>query len=278
MILKSAAFIMTASFAVNLLCSSVSLALSVPVTKNYFPNKRGCFLLYNMKTETFQTVIGEETCKERFVACSTFKVPLAVMAFDSKTLKDENEAYKWDGVKRDIPAWNQDTNAKTWMANSVVWFSQKLTPKMGEKKITAYLKKFKYGNEDISSGLTDAWLHSVKADKALKISAYEQVDFMKNLWTGKLPVSPRAKDLTKEITYLETSPKGYKLNGKTGSNFVAKESNVRFGWFISHLEKDGQEYITVANFMDESKSDSKLFGGAEAKEITKTILADLGLW
>jgi Beta-lactamase class D len=267
-------FIATASIAT----ASESVKTKTIKEKNYFPKMQGCFLLYNLKTDKFEKVIGDERCKERFVACSTFKVPLAVMAFDSNTLKDENETYKWDGVQRDIPAWNQDTNAKSWMANSVVWFSQKLTPKLGTIKVTEYLKKFKYGNEDIGSGLTDAWLKPVTNKKALKISAYEQVDFMKALWRSQLPVSQRAMDLTKEITYLETSTNGFKMNGKTGSNFVAKEKGIRFGWFISHIEKGQQEYIAVTNFSDDTKSDSQQFGGAQAKEITKTILKDQGLW
>ncbi len=251
--------------------------------KNYFPQMKGCFLLYNVKKKTFDKVIGEENCREHWVACSTFKVPLAVMAFDSGVLKDENETLKWDGKKGSLESHNHDQNAKTWIKDSVVWFSQRLTPQLGKQKIEKYLHDFHYGNEDFSGGLKDAWLVS-PGDKgpALKISAYEQVDFMKNLWADRLPVSKRAMQITRDISFLEVSPHGFKLSGKTGSNYynqdTHKEKRVGFGWFISHLEKEDQEYIAVANFRDLAPVDAKKYGGLRAKQIVKDILLDEGLW
>lgn len=248
------------------------------IVKDYFPNKTGCFLLYNMTTNKFDKVIGEETCKKRFPACSTFKIPLAVMAFDSGALKDENEVYKWDGKKNFLPSWNQDTDAKKWMTNSTVWFSQRLTPKIGAEKIKKYLKDFHYGNEDMSAGLTVAWLLQPNDPNGLKITAYEQTEFLKNLWNSQLPVSKRSMELAKSLTFLETSPRGFKLYGKTGSNFFEKDLNVRFGWFVSHVVKDDKKYIAITNFSDNTHSSGEGFGGMQAKEITKAILADQGLW
>ena len=114
--------------------------------------------------------------------------------------------------------------------------------------------------------------------KKLAISAYEQVEFIKKLWTNQLPVSKRSMELTKNITYLETSPKGFRLSGKTGSNFFDKDRTIHFGWFVSHLVKDDQEYIAVTNISDLKPSTSQFFGGFRAKEITKTILTNEGLW
>ena len=251
--------------------------------RNYFPQMKGCFLLYNMRKNTFDKVIGEGYCRERFVACSTFKIPLAVMAFDSGVLKDEDQTLKWDGKKGFLESHNQDHNARTWMRDSVVWFSRRLTLQIGVKKIESYLHAFHYGNEDFSGGLMDAWLVS-PGDKgpALKVSAYEQVDFMKKLWRDQLPVSKRAMKITREISFLETSPQGFKLSGKTGSNYYGhdydQEKRVGLGWFISHLEKGDQEYIVVARFSDQIPVDAKKYGGLRAKQIVKDILSDQGLW
>ena len=63
--------------------------------------------------------------------CSTFKVPLSLMAFDQGILQDENTTYRWDGVDRGIPQVNRDTSAADWIKNSVVWYSQRLTPQLG---------------------------------------------------------------------------------------------------------------------------------------------------
>jgi beta-lactamase class D len=251
--------------------------------QDYFAGAKGCFLLYDMKSKSFKKVIGEENCRERFVACSTFKVPLSVMAFDSGVLKDESQVLKWNGEKGFLKSHDQDHNAKTWMRDSVVWFSQRLTPQLGREKVQQYLHDFKYGNEDFSGDITHAWLVSPgDNDPAVKISAYEQVEFMKNLWTDNLPVSKRATRITRDLTFLETSPHGFKLNGKTGSNYYdhdyQKEKRLGFGWFVSHLEKGDQEYIAVANLSDLTPTDQKQYGGLRAKQITKKILMDEGLW
>ncbi|KHD87610.1 MAG: hypothetical protein OM95_13560 [Bdellovibrio sp. ArHS] len=245
-------------------------------SENFFAGKKGCFLLFNMKTGSYDKVIGDEVCKERYPACSTFKVPLAVMSFDAKVLKDENEVLQWDGHKDIRPEVNQDHDAKTWMRDSVVWFSQRLTPKMGKKKFQKYLRDFNYGNQDISAGIKTAWLKPPQQN-GLQITAYEQVEFMKKLWTEQLPVSQRSMQRAREITYLETSPQGFKLHGKTGSNFYDQQRKINFGWFIAHLQKDGQEYIAVTNLSDLAPSEEG-YGGPRAKRITKQILASEGLW
>lgn len=249
------------------------------VSANYFDKMDGCFLLFNMKTGHIDKVIGDERCRKQLPACSTFKVPLAVMAFDSGILKDESVTLKWDGKKDSREESNRDHNAQTWMKQSIVWFSQRLTPKLGKKKIQKYLNDFDYGNKDLAAGIQQAWLVSPSDEgPALKISAYEQLEFMKKLWTSSLPASARSMQKTRDITYLETSPRGTKLSGKTGSNFYDKNHQIHLGWFISHIQNGNQEYITIANFTDLVPVETAGFGGFRAKEITKKILADSDLW
>lgn len=263
-------------------CSSkekITDSTSTASEKEYFTNMDGCFVLYNLNTRVFEKVIGEQRCRLQLPASSTFKVPLAVMAFDAKVLKDENQTLKWNGKKNERESDNKDHNAQTWMSESVVWFSQQLTPRIGKKKMTQYLKRFDYGNRDLSAGITNAWLIS-PADNgaALKISAYEQVEFIKKLWTNQLKASPAAMEKTRDLTYLEMSPKGFHLNGKTGSNFYDSERTRHLGWFIGHLQKEGQEYIVVTNFSDILGTEPTNYGGPRAKNITKQILEDSGLW
>lgn len=252
--------------------------IQIKSSQNFFAEKRGCFLLYNMKSGTFDKVIGE-TCNERFPACSTFKVPLAIMAFDSGVLDDERVILKWDGKKDSRDESNRDHNAKTWMRDSIVWFSQRITPQLGARKLQKYLDDFNYGNRNISAGITTAWLTQLNAkNEGLKISAYEQVEFMKKLWTNSLPVSPKSLKLAREITYLETSPRGFRLSGKTGSNFYDEARRTHFGWFVAHLQNDNQEFIAVINFGDLKPTDENGYGGGRAKQIMKQILKDEGIW
>lgn len=243
-----------------------------------FVNKKGCFLLYNLKTNAFEKQIGD-SCQDRLPACSTFKVPLAVMAFDSGVLKDEKQMLKWDGEKRFLDVWNQDQDARSWIRESVVWFSQRITPIIGKKKLQHYLKTFKYGNQDLSTGITKAWLNSPNnAHGALSINAYEQVAFLNKLWKDELPASKRSMELTRQITFLETSPNGFKLSGKTGSNFYDAEKKIQLGWFIAHVSNGEKEYVAVTNLSDVGPVETDKFGGFRAKEITKALLKNAGLW
>lgn len=259
-------------------CSSSKKNAESPTQSNPFAGMKGCFLLYNLKTNAFEKTIGD-ACQERFPACSSFKVPLAVMAFDSGVLKDEKQVLKWDGEKRFLETWNKDQDARSWMRESVVWFSQRLTPKLGKKELKEYLSKFKYGNEDVSTGITTAWLNSPSNPKgALAINAYEQVEFMKKLWSNELPVTKRSMGITRQITYLETSPNGFKLSGKTGSNFYDADRKLQLGWFISHISNGEKEYIAVTTLSDLKPFETVKFGGYRAKEITQSMLRDAGLW
>jgi len=245
----------------------------------YFGQSKGCFLLFNMTTGLFEKSIGEENCRVAYPACSTFKVPLAVMAFDSGVLADDQVRLKWDGKKDARVEVNRDHDARSWMKDSVVWFSQRLTPKMGARKFQKYLDQFNYGNKNFKAGLTTAWLVSPAQEGAgLRITAYEQVEFMRKLWTDHLPVSKRASTLARELTFLEVSPNGFQFSGKTGSNFYDADRKQALGWFIAHLQRGTDRYIAVTNFRDVAPSDEKGYGGMRAREITKKILAESNLW
>jgi beta-lactamase class D len=252
------------------------------ISPDHFENLDACLIIYNLKTKKIEKLMGEAQCRKRLAPCSTFKVPLAVIAFDTEAIKDENTLLKWDGIDHGVASWNRDHTATGWMRESVVWYSQKLTPKIGIDKLHNYLKKFHYGTHDMSGGLTTAWLTHApfvdgKPKNSLKINAHEQLDFMKKLWTNTLPASQRAIDLTKKITFIETSPSGLILNGKTGSGFL-QNSRLRLGWFIAHLQQGDEEYISILNITDKEGFQKSLFAGLQAKEITKEILTENGLW
>lgn len=247
--------------------------------KDPFPGKDVCILVTNARTGAVENTWNDKRCRERFPACSTFKVPLALMAFDAGILRDESQSLPWDGQQRMINTWNRDHNAETWMRDSVVWFSQRLTPLLGEAKIQKYLSDFAYGNANISAGLTDAWLKAPDSNEAaLSISAYEQAAFLRKLFDDQLPISATAGVLAKKILYHETSQRGYTLSGKTGSNTYNADKARRFGWFVGYLERGSEAYTIAVNFSDTNATTDSTFGGKVAREIAKTYLRENGLW
>lgn len=241
-------------------------------------------LLYDLKTNAFTEVHNEQRCHERFPAASTFKIPLAIMAFDSGVFKDElNPVFKWNGEVSKIETWNKDHNPISWMRDSVVWMSQAMTPKIGGAKIQEYLKNFEYGNQDMAAGLKYSWLTPAPfihepMQNSLKISGYEQVDFLKKLWRGELLASKTSQEQTKKIMTHDLSPRGNSLIGKTGSGFHDENFQLRLAWFVGYFQTEKTEYVVVVNFSDKQKQPSGTFGGREAKEMALKFLSDKGYW
>jgi len=245
-----------------------SLAAEIEFSR-YFENKDGCFILYDLKAGKTVERYNEKRCALRLAPCSTFKVALSLMAFDQGILKDETTTFKWDGVRHEIASWNRDTSAADWMKNSVIWYSQRITPQLGPETIKDYLARFDYGNEDISGGLTTFWLGST-----LKISADEQLRFWERFWRGGLPVSRHAVDVTKKIIYLETSASGAVLSGKTGSHTTNQEE---LGWFVGHVAGLKGEYLAVVNYTGPVVP-TREYPGLIAKGICTQILSELKLY
>jgi len=243
---------------------------------DYFKDKSACFMVFNLKDNILVAEYNDERCKKRMPPDSTFKVPISLMAFDQKLISQDT-VFKWDGKDRGLAVWNQEQTPQSWLKNSAVWVSQELTPKLGLAKIKTYLKNFDYGNQDFSgdpgqnNGLTHAWLNS-----SLKISGEEQLEFLKKFFRNQLPVSADSINNTKTNMLLETSPKGWKLYGKTGS--AVQTNGLEDGWFVGEIEKNGQQYVFVTNFTDLTPKNSAEMGGTRAKNIVKTILNDMQLW
>ena len=243
-----------------------------------FQGRETCFELYDMSRNKVVVRAGDKTCAERTSPCSTFKVPLSLMAFDTKIWKDDTVTIKWDGTKYARESWNGDQTPASWMSNSVVWVSQGLTPQLGMDRVKSYLKTFAFGNEDMSGGLTRAWLMS-----SLTISPDEQVAFWRKFWRGQLGVSKQATDLTKKITLVDTSETHWVLHGKTGSGSLGEkdpgeDTGYQLGWFVGHVAREDREYIFATRFADKEKNITHGPAGWTAREMTKEILRKLELY
>ena len=53
------------------------------------------------------------------------------MGIENGVLKIAESSFKWGGNHNKIESWNADQTARTWLLNSVVWYSQKVTPQLG---------------------------------------------------------------------------------------------------------------------------------------------------
>jgi beta-lactamase class D len=239
---------------------------------SYFkPFPAGAFVLYDLKRDRYVRY-DEARCRERFSPFSTFKIPNSLIGLDTGVIADADFVIKWDKQKypafsQDTPpfsAWWQDQTLRTAFKRSVVWYYRELALKVGAKRMKEYVNRLDYGNEDVSGPLNGFWLNS-----SLKISADEQVEFLKRLYREELPVSKRSLSILKEIMTLEETPE-HRLSGKTGGGPLGE--NRYLGWFVGYLETKEGTYL----FATEIEGPTYLSIRDERIAVTRRILAGLG--
>jgi beta-lactamase class D len=193
-----------------------------------------------------------DRCGERVTPASTFKIPLSLIGFDSGILRDAARP-AWP-YKDEYAAWNdlwkRTTTPQTWLRDSVVWYSQVLTRRLGEAKFRQYVDRLDYGNRDVSGGLTTAWLAS-----SLRISAAEQAAFVRRMVRHELPLSRSAIDRTMAIVPVFTAD-GWRINGKTGTGFTklpdgTNDEDRQVGWFVGWAQRDGRTLVFTRLIEDE---------------------------
>lgn len=275
------------SSALTIMCSMSASAITTDQYANLFKGYHACFMLYDATNHKMITEYNPNNrCQQRISPNSTFKLALSLMAFNQGTI-NQDTVFKWDGHKNGIPEHDGDQTPASWIKYSVVWVSQQITPQLGMPRIKRYLAGFNYGNQDFSgdqdkdNGLTHAWLSS-----SLKISAKEQLDFLKAMLGNELAIHPNAVNVTKENLYLGTLDNGAAYYGKTGSGrhgHNEREVNpslLRDGWFVGFIEQDSHQYIFVSNLTDKQFQASfdpidgslKPYGSQLLKPITMKIL------
>lgn len=139
------------------------------------------------------------------------------------------------------------------MRESAIWYYQEMARDIGEQRMNDWVEKISYGNEDMSGGIDRFWLSS-----SLKISPYEQVDFMEKLYKEELPFDRPVMKTVKRMM-IQAEGDHYTLYGKTGTRL----SDSGLGWFVGFIKVDDRSYVFAANI------DST---GTIAKNITLDIL------
>lgn len=163
-----------------------------------------------------------------YLPASTFKVPHALFALDAGVVRDEFQVFRWDGQERSIRSWNRDQDLRSSMRNSTVWVYQEIAREIGEDSERRYLEKIGYGNADVSGGIDRFWL-----DGGLRISALEQVEFLRQLYRNQLPFRVEHQRLVKDVMIVEAG-RHWILRAKTGWHL---REGADLGWWIGWVER-----------------------------------------
>lgn len=159
----------------------------------------------------------------RYSPASTFKIPHTLFALDAGAVRDEFQVFPWDGVNRRWPGHNRDQDLRSAMRTSALWVYQILAKRIGEPRARKYLAGIDYGNADPTARAGDYWV-----DGNLRISAQEQVVFLRKLYRNGLPFRVEHQRLVKDLMINEAEF-DWILRAKTGWD-------GKVGWWVGWVE------------------------------------------
>ena len=221
--------------------------ISPDLAKHFADNgTEGTFVAY--KVDDYALIASDtERSGQALLPASTFKIPNSVIALDTGVVADpDKDVFKWDGVKRFVPEWNQDHTLRSAIAVSAVPVYQEIARRIGEERMQSYVDAFEYGNRNIGGGIDRFWLTG-----DLRIDPVQQVDFLDRLRRGVLQASTRAQDLTRDILPV-TRVGDAVIRSKTGLIGVdeltnAEEVRASVGWLVGWVEKGDQRTVFALN-------------------------------
>lgn len=208
-----------------------------------------------------QLVFNELRCAEQRSPCSTFKVPHTLIALSTGALNGADDVIEWDHVTRDRAELNHDHDLRSAIRDSVLWYFQGVAKRVGMEKEREWLAKLGYGNQATGDDLTNFWI-----DGSLRISAFEQLDFVRRLAREELPADKRTQQLVKELILVDRGD-NWALFGKTGTGGEAKKASL--GWFVGWLRYQQRNVYFAANIRADDGAT-----GPRCRGIVRTILAE----
>ncbi len=220
---------------------------------------------------TGELLLSEGQCDARVTPASTFNIVVSLMGYDSGILQDEHAPrlpFK-PGYPDYVESWRADTDPAGWLRDSVLWYAQQVTARLGRQQFVDYIARLGYGNGDVTgdpgqnNGLSMSWLSS-----SLTISPAEQVSFLRKVVNRQLPLSAKAYEMTARIMPANTTANGWEIRGKTGTATPvlasgADDERLQYGWYVGWARKGTRTVVFARLIMDERKQGS--YGGMRAK-------------
>ncbi|HKY22013.1 MAG TPA: penicillin-binding transpeptidase domain-containing protein [Vicinamibacterales bacterium] len=243
-------------------------APTVPDLSRHFEGLDGTFVLLNGATGAYIRH-NPARAAQRFAPCSTFKIPHTAILLESGAAPDPTFTLKYDPTLNQQRNWARDFTLRDAFKASALWYYQALARQLGMPAEDRFVRQFQYGNTDTTGGLgkigSPYWV-----DGSLRISANEQVDFLKRFYEGRLGVSPSTTTLTKDIMLAEQTP-SWRLSAKTGACQPSGLDTAN--WYVGYVEKADAVYYFALEI------GAKDYGRAfsERIQISRAILTELGI-
>ncbi|MCW7753407.1 class D beta-lactamase [Desulfobotulus sp. H1] len=231
-------------------------------------NIAGTLVISSQDGETVY-VHNNERARTPCLPASTFKVLHTLIAMEEGVVADEREMLPWDGKHRGPASWNRDQSMETAFALSCVWFFQRLAERMDPEIYADYLKKTGYGNAQAGPDVRSFWL-----DGDLRISAMEQIDFLKGFHARRYPFNMASYDLVERLMLVDQGETAI-IRAKTG---WVQKGQPEIGWYVGYVETSDNVWFFAMNMDIHQPGESRFRQIITMEALTsKGILADASM-
>jgi beta-lactamase class D len=207
-------------------------------------------------------VHNDRRARVRFSPASTFKILNTLIALDAGVIASRDSTFQWDGVDRGLTAWNRSQSVESAYRVSCVWCYQEIARSVGRGKYVSALLKAGFGNQTVGDSVDQFWL-----DGSLRISAFEQVEFLRKLTSNTLPYSMQHIDELKAIM-LDERTSQYALYSKSG--WTGPELHT--GWYVGFVEAGVDTWLFAMNMRMDRADQASL-----RKQLVLSTLNILGI-
>lgn len=179
---------------------------------------------------------------------STFKIFNTLIALEEGVVTGPESTFKWDGAVHSFPDWNRDQTLRSAFRVSCVWCYQELARRIGPDRYLTHLRRAGYGNLRAPFELTRFWL-----DGTLRVSAHQQVAFLRRVVKRDLPYRSSSYEGLREVMLQDQGPKvAYKIAAKTGWSTILTPG---IGWYVGYVETPGGVWLFALNIDIRTEAD-----------------------
>jgi beta-lactamase class D len=236
-------------------------------TFGIFDNAQGQFTVHNL------TRFRDSA----YLPASTFKIFNSLAALGTGAIFSDTVVVPWDKVVRTGPggdtmhAWNKDMNMLEAFEVSNVGFYQEMARLVGKDTMQMLLDSIGYGRRydtfRIAENIDGFWL-----DNTLKVTADEQLGFVKRLYFRQLPFQNREQEIVRALMIRERNDK-YILAYKTGLGTT--ETGKQIAWIVGWIEENKHVYPFAMNLEPQNDSVDLL---SARMQLLRNILKHLGFF
>lgn len=211
---------------------------------------QACVVVYDVAADRTSRT-NEAACATRLPPASTFKIPHALVALETGVVT-ATDVEPWDGTAyAGRPRWQMDHTVVSAMRPSVLWFFQRIAPRVGAARMRDWLARVRYGNADTSGPVTLYWING-----RLRISPDEQAQFLRRFYASDLPIAgPHLvavqRSLAQDPGTVENATgthrlgaawaAGLELSAKTGATRADDGTGV--SWLVGRLTVGARQYV-----------------------------------